>query len=118
MPGPAPGPGRRMTLPADAEKGAAVEAMFDRIAPRYDRLNRIISLGQDRRWRRHTVAALRLPPGLVLEQTLPGPAWYIHRELLEGDERCLLQRALEDLALHAAVNYFRDLRVVRPCDAQ
>src|SRR5262249_16543109 len=29
--------------------------------PRYDRLNRIISLGQDRRWRRHTVAALRLP---------------------------------------------------------
>jgi demethylmenaquinone methyltransferase/2-methoxy-6-polyprenyl-1,4-benzoquinol methylase len=40
--------------------------MFDRIAPRYDRLNRIISLGQDRRWRRHTVAALRLPPGATV----------------------------------------------------
>jgi hypothetical protein len=62
-------------------------------------------------------SALRLPPGLVLEQTLPGPAWYIHRELLQGEERCLLQRALEDLALHASVSYFRDLRIVRPCDA-
>jgi hypothetical protein len=63
-------------------------------------------------------SALRLPKGLVLEQTLPGPAWYIHRDLLQGDERCLLQRALEELALHASVNYFRDLRIVRPCDAQ
>jgi demethylmenaquinone methyltransferase/2-methoxy-6-polyprenyl-1,4-benzoquinol methylase len=40
--------------------------MFDRIAPRYDRLNRVISLGQDRRWRRHTVAALHLPPGATV----------------------------------------------------
>ena len=40
--------------------------MFDRIAPRYDRLNRIISLGQDRRWRRRTVAALRLTPGATV----------------------------------------------------
>ena len=34
-------------------------AMFDAIAPRYDLLNRIISLGIDRRWRRLTVDALR-----------------------------------------------------------
>jgi demethylmenaquinone methyltransferase/2-methoxy-6-polyprenyl-1,4-benzoquinol methylase len=35
--------------------------MFDRVAPRYDRMNRIISLGLDRRWRRRTVSALQLP---------------------------------------------------------
>jgi demethylmenaquinone methyltransferase/2-methoxy-6-polyprenyl-1,4-benzoquinol methylase len=35
--------------------------MFDRIAPRYDLLNRIISLGQDGRWRRRLIAALDLP---------------------------------------------------------
>lgn len=37
--------------------------MFDSIAPRYDLLNRLISLGLDQGWRRRTVAALDLGPG-------------------------------------------------------
>lgn len=37
--------------------------MFDRIASRYDLMNRIISLGIDQRWRRRTVGALSLQPG-------------------------------------------------------
>jgi demethylmenaquinone methyltransferase / 2-methoxy-6-polyprenyl-1,4-benzoquinol methylase len=53
-------------LPEGVEKQHAVEAMFDRIAPRYDRLNRLISLGQDRRCRRHAVTALRLGPGATV----------------------------------------------------
>ncbi len=56
---PSPAPG----LPTGSEKHAVVEAMFDRIAPRYDRMNRIISLGLDRRWRRSTIAGLGLAPG-------------------------------------------------------
>jgi demethylmenaquinone methyltransferase/2-methoxy-6-polyprenyl-1,4-benzoquinol methylase len=54
-------PGR--TLPDGPSKQRAVEAMFDRIAPGYDRMNRIISLGHDARWRRRAVAALDLEPG-------------------------------------------------------
>jgi len=39
--------------------------MFDAIAPRYDLLNRLLSLGIDQRWRRLLVERLALQPGAV-----------------------------------------------------
>ncbi|HET8659953.1 MAG TPA: ubiquinone/menaquinone biosynthesis methyltransferase [Micromonosporaceae bacterium] len=39
------------------------QAMFDRVAPYYDRFNTLLSMGFDRRWRRRAARALRLPPG-------------------------------------------------------
>ncbi len=39
--------------------------VFSRIATRYDRLNTVLSLGQDQNWRR--TAAQHLPPGRVLD---------------------------------------------------
>jgi demethylmenaquinone methyltransferase/2-methoxy-6-polyprenyl-1,4-benzoquinol methylase len=48
-------------LPEGDEKVAAVRDMFDAIAPKYDRLNRIISLRLDVRWRRRAVRDLALP---------------------------------------------------------
>ncbi|MHB8719309.1 MAG: ubiquinone/menaquinone biosynthesis methyltransferase [Candidatus Dormibacteria bacterium] len=53
-------------LPPRESKAAAVEAMFDRIAPRYDRMNTLLTLGLDHAWRRRTVASLRLPRGAVV----------------------------------------------------
>lgn len=45
-----------------------VRAMFDRIAPRYNLVNRLMTLGMDQGWRRRAVALLGLPPGsLVLD---------------------------------------------------
>ena len=37
--------------------------MFDRIAPRYDRMNRIMTFGMDASWRRKSIAALGLGKG-------------------------------------------------------
>lgn len=52
-----------------ADKDAAlVQAMFDRVAPRYDAANSVLSLGQDRHWRRVATRAAAPRAGeLVLD---------------------------------------------------
>ena len=53
-----------------AVKRAYVQRMFSDIAPRYDLLNRVLSLGIDRQWRRFALAHLgweRAPNGTYLD---------------------------------------------------
>lgn len=52
----------------------AVPRMFDRIAFRYDRLNRILSLGLDQRWRRRVARHLPDRPALRLLDLATGTA--------------------------------------------
>lgn len=42
-----------------SEKGENIQQMFGKIAPRYDFLNRLLSFGIDRRWRKKTVRLLK-----------------------------------------------------------
>jgi demethylmenaquinone methyltransferase/2-methoxy-6-polyprenyl-1,4-benzoquinol methylase len=51
------------THPLAADKEAYVEGLFDAIAPSYDRANRILSFGLDRRWRRRLVREAAVPAG-------------------------------------------------------
>ncbi len=62
-------------LPAAGRQGkdaALVQAMFDRVAPRYDLANAVLSLGQDGHWRRVTAAAVR-PEGAEVLDVAAGP---------------------------------------------
>jgi len=53
-------PGARATL---AKRRADVSAMFDHVAERYDLANDVLSLGQDRAWRRAVLEAVAASPG-------------------------------------------------------
>jgi demethylmenaquinone methyltransferase/2-methoxy-6-polyprenyl-1,4-benzoquinol methylase len=50
-------------LPQGDDKVRAVRDMFDAIAPRYDLVNRIMTLRMDVGWRRRAVGSLALRPG-------------------------------------------------------
>jgi len=57
-----------LPLPQGDEKRRAVRSLFDTISGRYDLVNRVMTFGMDRGWRRRAVRSLRLPGGaLVLD---------------------------------------------------
>lgn len=53
-------------LPTGEEKRVRVREMFDRIAPRYDALNRVMSAGMDQRWRRQALEKIGVGKGDVV----------------------------------------------------
>ena len=67
-------------LPQTSEKARVVEEMFDRIAPRYDLMNHLMTGGLDLVWRRRAVAELRLPRGATVADLACGPGEFC-REL-------------------------------------
>jgi demethylmenaquinone methyltransferase / 2-methoxy-6-polyprenyl-1,4-benzoquinol methylase len=56
-----------MTMQAGTLPAEGVRAMFDRIAPVYDAMNRVMTAGLDGRWRRETAAAVVRPGDRVLD---------------------------------------------------
>src|SRR6266567_8882057 len=56
-----------MTVKTGALPPEGVRSMFDRIAPVYDVMNRVMTAGLDQRWRRKTVRAVVRPGDRVLD---------------------------------------------------
>ena len=59
--------GREEQLASADERARSVRAMFQRIVPRYDLLNRLMTLGLDLRWRARAAALARPQGALVLD---------------------------------------------------
>lgn len=69
LPDPAPGPGK---------EAGAVQRMFDRVARGYDLTNTVLSLGQDRYWRRVAVKAAHPVQGEVVLDVAAGTGGLAH----------------------------------------
>ena len=55
-----------MTHLTGRERTGYVQRMFGRIAPHYDLMNRLMTFGQDARWRREAVRKLEIPAGAAI----------------------------------------------------
>jgi ubiquinone/menaquinone biosynthesis methyltransferase len=69
-------PGAAPEPPRDPRRArpATPQALFDRVAPRYDLFNSLLSGGSDRRWRRRAARLLDLPPGGTVLDVATGTA--------------------------------------------
>lgn len=81
--------GEASPLPAagrDGKDAALVQAMFDRVAPRYDMANALLSFGQDAHWRRVTAAAVE-PAGSTILDVAAGPGNVARQMVSQGAKR-------------------------------
>src|SRR5262245_42935006 len=63
--------------------------MFDAIAPRYDLLNRVLSAGIDRRWRRRAIQSLALTGRETVLDVCAGTA-DVALEAIQSGARCVV----------------------------
>lgn len=68
------------------ESEAKIAGMFDRIAPRYDFLNRLLSARQDQRWRRQLVRHVPFRPGGTYVDVATGTGDVLQAVALGHDE--------------------------------
>ena len=78
----------RDPLPTGRAKVNAVRSMFDSIAPRYDLVNRVMTFGMDRGWRRRSVGTLGLPAGSLVVDVACGTGDFC-RDLESGGYRAI-----------------------------
>jgi demethylmenaquinone methyltransferase / 2-methoxy-6-polyprenyl-1,4-benzoquinol methylase len=73
-----------VTLPQGDEKTRRVRAMFDEIAPRYEFVNHLTTLGLDVRWRRRAVRDLHLPAHSLILDVASGTGDFLREATAQG----------------------------------
>ena len=95
-------------LPDPSEKELTVKTMFDRIAPRYDIMNRLITFGLDVIWRRKTVEELKpTPGGRILDGE--GMGWIRMLPLLPLSTCAAVQNRMDTICVFRGVAHGRRL---------
>lgn len=79
-----------------------MRSMFDTIAPRYDLVNKVMTFGVDRAWRRQAVRALSVPPGALVLDLACGTGDFC-RELENGGVRAVGADSSLGMLAHARV---------------
>jgi demethylmenaquinone methyltransferase/2-methoxy-6-polyprenyl-1,4-benzoquinol methylase len=88
--------------PTREKDAALVQAMFDRVAPRYDVANSILSFGQDRHWRRVAARAVAPRPGERVLDVASGTGALAHELRRAGAQVVALDFSWNMLAAGAA----------------
>jgi demethylmenaquinone methyltransferase/2-methoxy-6-polyprenyl-1,4-benzoquinol methylase len=106
---------------ADLDRPRTPQSTFDRVAPYYDAMNSVLSLGLDRRWRRQTVASLRFRPGARVLDVATGTgalATEIHRTTsgTVSITGCDVNETMLSVARRRAARAHANVELVR-CDA-
>ncbi len=65
--------------PSEEEAKRKIAAMFGRVAPHYDLLNRVMALGFDQSWRKEAVTHLEAKPGRSFWTLGRAPAIFLWR---------------------------------------
>ncbi len=82
------------------ERNRQIQAMFGRIVPRYDRMNRLMSFGMDVGWRRRAVRAVEPAGKRILD--LGAGTGDLARELARGGATSVCGADFTPAMLHAA----------------
>ena len=75
-------------LPEAESKAAFVKSMFDEISPRYDIINRIMTMRLDVKWRKYAASALGVDPGSMVLDVATGTGDFV-RLLRRQGFRCI-----------------------------
>ena len=79
-----------MIPPAGADKASRVQAMFARIAPRYDLMNALMTGGRDQAWRRAAARAAAPPRGALALDLATGTGDLAYALLAEAGVRSVV----------------------------
>ena len=75
---------RKSALPAPEHKREFVRDLFDRIAPRYDLMNRLMTLGMDQSWRRAALDDVELEPRELIVDLATGTGDFVELAAARG----------------------------------